>query len=112
DERPGAPRVTLLSDHFWRTRFAADPQVVGRAISLSGASGVIIGVMPPGLNFPAREAELWTALQLEPPSRRGPYFLTGVGRLKPGVTVEQARAETQTMKSGFDGGKFDFNVLP
>jgi putative ABC transport system permease protein len=112
DERAGAPRVALLSDHFWRTHFSADPQVIGKPIRLSGVDGVIVGVMPAGLNFPTKDVELWTAMQSETPTRRGPYFLTGVGRLKPGVTVQQARAEIQTMKSSFSGEKFDFNVLP
>src|SRR5262249_34726271 len=55
----------------------------------------------------------WTALQLQQPTRRGPYFLTGVARLRPGVHIDQARTETKAMKSSFQDGKnFDFNVLP
>ena len=111
DEQVGAQRVVLLSDHFWRTHFGADRQVVGRAINLSGVSTSIIGVLPPHLNFPNNDVELWRAIQLEQPSRRGPYFLTGVARLKPGVQIEQARADAKTMTSSFDGKKFDFNVL-
>src|SRR5882724_5252350 len=111
DERAGAPRVVLLSDHFWRTRFNADPSVVGRPITLSGISGVIIGVLPAKFAFPSKEVELLSAMQLAQPTRRGPYFLNGVARLKQGVTIEQARAETRTMKSSFDKHNFNFNLL-
>ncbi len=111
DERSGAPRAVLLSDRFWRSHFNADSSVVGRPITLSGVSGVIIGVMPATFNFPSRDVELWSAMQLAQPTRRGPYFLRGVARLKPGVTIEQARAETRTMKSSFDNGNFNFNIL-
>ena len=113
DEQVGAQRVVLLSDHFWRTHFGADRQVVGRNINLSGVSTSIIGVMPPNLNFPNGDVELWRAMQLEPPTRRGPYFLTGVARLKPGVPIEQARANAKTMMtSSFEVGKnFNFNIL-
>jgi putative ABC transport system permease protein len=112
DERPGAPRVALLSEHFWRSHFGADPQVVGKTIRLSGVEGIVVGVMPANLNFPAKDVKLWTAMQTEQPTRRGPYFLTGIGRLKPGITPQQARAEIQTFKSSFSGDKFDFNLLP
>src|SRR5262249_18478478 len=112
EERPGAERVVLLGDIFWRNHFAADPQVLGRRINLDGTSFTIIGVMPADLNFPNKDVRLWASLQLEPPTRRGPYFLTGVARLRPGVQLEQARGETKTMKSSYQGKNFDFNVLP
>src|SRR5262249_55911824 len=73
EEKPGAQRVVLLSDRFWRQHFAADPEAVGRTINLSGTAFTVIGVMPPALNFPSREVEMWTTLQLQPPTRRGPY---------------------------------------
>ena len=111
DERVGAPRVALLSDHFWRTRFNADPQVVGRAINLSGVSTTIIGVMPANFRFPDSKTEIWRAVQVEPPARRGPYFFTGLARLKNDVSLNQARADTKTMKSRFDGGNFNFNIV-
>jgi putative ABC transport system permease protein len=111
DEKPGTPRAALISDRFWRSRFNADPAVVGRSITLSGVKGTIIGVAPPDVNFPSRETDIWTGLQLNQPTRRGPYFLRGIARLKPGVKIETAHAETQTMKSSFDGGNFNFNVL-
>jgi putative ABC transport system permease protein len=112
DERTGAPRVAVISDHFWRSHFGADPQVIGKRIRLSGIEGTVIGVMPANLNFPSKDVKMWTAMQAQQPTRRGPYFLTGIGRLKSGVTPQQARAEIQTITSSFGGGKLDFNVLP
>jgi putative ABC transport system permease protein len=112
EDRPGAGRVALLSDGYWRSRFSADPGVVGRAINLNGDSYTVIGVAPPALNFPHKDVMLWTALQVETPTRRGPYFLQGVARLKPGVTLQQAHADTSAIKSSFDSGSFNFNILP
>ena len=112
EERPGAQRVALISDGFWRKYFAADPQVLGRTLNLNGTAFTVIGVAPSALDFPAKEVELWTAMQLQPPTRRGPYFLTGVARLKPGVSLPQARAEVNTLKSSFGSQQLDFNVLP
>ena len=112
DEKPGTTRSALISDRFWRTRFNADPSVVGRSFTVSGVPATIVGVMRPDLNFPSRETDIWTAMQPSQPTRRGPYFLTGVARLKPRVKLEEARAETQTMTSSFDHGNFTFNVLP
>jgi len=111
DEQVGAPRVVLLTDHFWRTHFGANRQVIGRTINLSGLPTSVIGVMPANLNFPNQDVELWRAIQLEQPTRRGPYFLTGVARLKPGVKIPQARAEIQTMTTRFASKHFNFNVL-
>src|SRR5262245_61530622 len=112
EERPGAQRVVVISQQFWRKHLAADPQVTGRSINLSGASFTIIGVMPEAFDYPDREVELWTAMQLQTPNRRGPFFLRGVARLQPGVTLPQARAEMNSMKSSFADETFDFNVLP
>jgi putative ABC transport system permease protein len=86
---------------------------LGRTINLNGASFTVIGVMPAALDFPSKDVELWTALQLQQPTRRGPYFLRGVARLKPGVSLEQARAEAlNALKSSFEGELLGLNVLP
>jgi putative ABC transport system permease protein len=111
DERPGATRAVVISDRFWRRHFNADSTVVGRNISLNGTTGVIVGVMPRDFDFPLRQVDLWSALQLEQPARRGPYFLRGIARLKPGVKIEQALADTGTMTSSFDKGQFKFNII-
>jgi putative ABC transport system permease protein len=111
DEQVGAPRVVLISDHFWRKHFNADEQVVGRSINLNGVPTTIIGVMPRAFTFPNRDTEIWRAIQLGTPTRRGPYFLQGLARLKHGATIEHARADTREMKTSFDGSNFKFNVV-
>ena len=111
DEVVGAARVALLSDSFWRTHFNSDPTVIGRTINLNGNVTTIVGVLPPHLNFPDKNTSFWRAIQLEQPTRRGPYFLTGVARLRQGVDVQQATIETQSAHSTFDGGNFHFNIL-
>ena len=110
EEKPGAPRVVIISDGFWRRHFSADQQAIGQAITLNEVSFSIVGIMPAGVNFPAKDVELWTAMQITPPTRWGPWFLTGIARLKPGVSISQAHAELQTLKRTF-GGDFDLNIL-
>src|SRR5262249_33383710 len=63
------------------------------------------------LNFPDREAGIWTVLQLQQPTKRGPYFIEGIARLRPGVSLQQARAEVNTLKSSFENQPFNFNVI-
>lgn len=113
EEKPGAVRVAVISEGFWRKYFAADPSVIDRTIKLNDVSFDVVGVMPAGLNFPSRETEIWTAMQIAPPTRRGPWYMVGVGRIKPGISIEQARAELYAMTSSFwVGDNFNFNLLP
>jgi putative ABC transport system permease protein len=111
DEAANGPATVIIGDQFWRTQFAADPNVVGRTINLNGVSTNIIGVMPPHLNFPRPEIQMWRALRVQQPTRRGPYFLTGVARLKPAVKIEQALADTKNAKSSFENNNFTVNLL-
>src|SRR5437870_2076188 len=100
DNKPGAEKVAILGDEIWRRDFAADPNVVGQSVRINGKVATIIGVMPPNFKFPVSE-ELWTPLYNEfPPTPRGGLFLGAnnrapavMGRLKPGVTLDQVNAE-------------------
>jgi predicted permease len=94
EDQPGAGSLTILSETIWRRRFAASPDVLGRSILVNGAPSTVIGVMPGEFRVPGRAPELWTNLVLNPPGRFGPWFYRGVARLKPGVTLAQAQAET------------------
>jgi predicted permease len=85
------PHVVLITDGFWAQQFDRDPGVLGTSISLDGEPWEVIGVLPPEARFVA-DAQAWAPLQERPDSRRG-WYLTGVGRLKPGVTMEQAVAD-------------------
>jgi putative ABC transport system permease protein len=119
EDRPGAQHVVLLSEGFWQRRFAGDTQVLGRTLTLGGEAYTVIGVLPARLDFPAKEVSLWTTLQLKPPTRRGPYFLTGMARLKKDVSLQRARVEMSTLKTSYPSGQyilsgqqFNFNALP
>jgi predicted permease len=92
----GAKPEVVLSNALWRNHFGADAGVIGRAVVLSGNQATVIGVMPPTFHFPADE-ELWTNIRLRPPTRRGPFPYIGIARLKPGMTFEQAQAETNAI---------------
>jgi putative ABC transport system permease protein len=100
DNKPGAEKVTILGDEIWRRDFGADPNIVGQSVRINGKAATIIGVMPPNFKFPFSE-ELWTPLYNEfPPVPRGGLFLGAnnrapavMGRLKPGVTLDQVNAE-------------------
>src|SRR5438874_384898 len=104
DNRPGAEKVTILGDEIWQRDFGADPNVVGQSVRINGKSATIIGVMPPNFKFPVSE-ELWTPLYNEfPPQPRGDLRLGAsnnapavMGRLKAGVTIDQANAEFITL---------------
>jgi putative ABC transport system permease protein len=95
EDQPGQQHVVVLSDAIWRRRFNQDPSIVNRAITLNGESFTVIGVMPRGFFFPAREIELWTpwAMEAEQKAGRGDHYLRLVARLKQGATLERANAE-------------------
>src|SRR5688572_7293181 len=94
------PDVMVISDRMWRTRFGADPNVLGRTLTLDETTLMVIGVMPPDFHFPTRDTDYWRVQRLNPAgsdTRRNNNYLQVVGRLKPGVSFEQARSEMQTI---------------
>jgi putative ABC transport system permease protein len=91
-------RVAVISHGLWARRFGSEPSTIGRVINLNGDPFEIIGVMPKGFFYPERPVEIWTPINLDSiRTQRGSHFLQVVGRLKPGVTIEQARADMQTI---------------
>jgi putative ABC transport system permease protein len=95
DDRPGAAPVVILGEAIWRTRYLSDPRILGSTIRVDGVPSTIIGVMPQGFGFPLR-AEIWVPLVALPEdarTSRSNRLLEGVGRLRPGVSYEQATAE-------------------
>src|SRR6201988_260515 len=91
---PGADNVIVLTDRFWNRHFGGDPDVVGREIQLDGKTVKIVGVMPPGFEHPILwgPIDIWQPLTFTPERKanRGNNFLFSFGRLKPGVTIQQA----------------------
>jgi predicted permease len=96
EDRQGGAKVVVLGDGYWRRRFAADPQVLGRAITIDGEPHQIVGVMP--ATFSHRRAEFFVPVQRQFDARnRGNHFLATYGRLKPGVTLAQAQQEMRAL---------------
>jgi putative ABC transport system permease protein len=93
EDQPGRMRVVLISERLWERRYRRDPGVIGRAVELNGRQFTVIGVMPANFRFRNPDADVWAILTLDPPTRRGPFFLRGVARLRPGVTLERANRE-------------------
>ena len=94
EEALNGPAAALISDRFWRRRFNADPNIVGKNLRLDGHLTPIVGVMPPSFLFPNREADLWCPIPAGlsyGQARENNQFMV-IGRLKPGVAVPQARA--------------------
>jgi putative ABC transport system permease protein len=95
EDRVGASKVAVLSYALWQTRYGGDPQVINRDIQVDGAKHTVVGVMPAGFQFMESDVRLWVPLAMEPEvaANRGGHFLTVVGRMKPGVSLEQANAD-------------------
>jgi putative ABC transport system permease protein len=103
DDRPGATKMVVLSDHLWRDTFGADPGLVGQTVTLNEESYAVVGVMPPEFEFP-RGVDLWAPVDSTMGPRvtgsRGAVFLMAVGRLKPGVSARQGQAELDAIVAG------------
>jgi putative ABC transport system permease protein len=98
DAMPGAEHPTAaISYTYWQSRFGGDPGILQRTIRVGSAARTIVGVMPPGFHFPNR-TDVWTPQPqgTRPPSRTSHSFLA-VARLKPGVSLESARTELNTI---------------
>jgi putative ABC transport system permease protein len=116
EDQPGRNNIVVISDGLWKRRFGADPNFVGKTITLNGQGYTVIGIMPPDFQF-GREfgqiVELWspvafTPQQLQPNSWRN-EFLGAIARLKPGVSAEQAQVELDAVAANirqqyFGGG--------
>jgi predicted permease len=100
DNKPGAEKVAILSHEIWKRDFNGDPNIVGQSVRINGKAATIIGVMPPNFKFPFSE-QLWVSLYNEfPPVPRGQLVIGAnnaapavMGRLKPGVSIDQVNAE-------------------
>jgi putative ABC transport system permease protein len=123
DDDAGAPRVVVLTNGFWLRRFGADPRIVGRTLVLDEEVFTVVGVLPPSFFFPIREGEFAAPLRLDSDPlkavRNSGAGLRAIGRLKPGVSREQARgaltAIAARLKEEYpktNAGKIAVSVLP
>lgn len=102
----GTPTTLLVSDRFWRDRLGADPAAPGRTVQAQDVTGTlsfeVAGVMPRSFVFPDAAVDSWSALKIDAPwmrSRQSSFgFMTAIGRLKPGVTLEQARTDLSAIQ--------------
>ena len=120
EDSPKGPKVAVLSNGTWVTRFQSDPQIVGKAIHLSGEPFTIVGVLG---EFDFAEfgpaPQVWTAFQLDPNSTDQGHFFQAAGRLKPGVTLQQAQARLDLSAKDYErefpgalGQGGSFSVMP
>jgi predicted permease len=103
EERPGNGNVVILSDRVWRNQFGAATDILGRKVLLDSQPYTVVGVMPAGVDHPGNSynsvaygdtVDAWTPFTFDGnPNNRGSHYVEGIGRLKPGVTAEQAAAD-------------------
>jgi putative ABC transport system permease protein len=97
-------RVVVFTDRAWKSLFNRDPNIIGRQVNFSGRLWTVIGIMPPGFQFPVEGERAEYLMPLHPlvpeeVKRRDSHFLRLVGRLKPGVGIEQCNAELNAIAS-------------
>lgn len=103
EERPGNGNVVILSDRVWRNQFGAATDILGRKVLLDSQPSTVVGVMPAGVDHPGNSynsvaygdtVDAWTPFTFDGnPNNRGSHYVEGIGRLKPGLTAEQAAAD-------------------
>jgi putative ABC transport system permease protein len=102
EDTPGGPRVTVISKNLWQTRFNADPNITGKSISLGGEPYTIVGVLN---DFDFREfgptPQVWVLFQFDPNSADQGHYFQAMGRLRPGVTLQQANARMDASAKEF-----------
>jgi putative ABC transport system permease protein len=97
ENQVGRDGVVILSHGLWQRRFGADPNMIGKTLTMSGTPVTVVGIMPPGLRFP-EQTEVWRPLAIRPDDdRRDNRFLLAMGRLKAGVTLRQAQSQIDTI---------------
>jgi predicted permease len=98
EDLPSAPRTVLLSYAAWQNRYGGRADVLGQAVTLGGAPNTIIGVLPQGFHFaPVGPAEFWTTLHRSSGEDRGEHGLSGIARLKDGVSLQAASADMSSI---------------
>ena len=96
EDQPGKDNLVILSHALWQTKFGGDPNVIGRSVTLEGVETQIVGVMPANFQFGSPKTQFWSPLDMNPRdvgAYWGGGFMPLIGRLRPRVTIEQARAE-------------------
>jgi putative ABC transport system permease protein len=122
EDRPGHARVAVISHPLWLRQFGGNPAAIGRTLAIDGAAHTIVGVMPPSFTFPAMvpgenvaPIDLWIPMRPHDLEDRGSHNFWAIGRLKPGVSLERARAEMHTIAArlarAYPATNRDFDVV-
>ena len=101
DDVPNGGKAIMLSWGVWQRRFGGDPRIVGQTMTVNGDSYTVAGVMPPSFNYPAG-TEVWVPLAVPANTNNLGNFLKLVGRMKPGVTVEQASDDLRALSTAYN----------
>ncbi len=106
EDRNGGPKVAIISHGLWQKGFGGASDIIGKQIQVNAASTTVVGVMPANFAFPPGsndQVELLVPFQFDPanPGSRGSHFLSVIGRLRPGVTTEQAMSEMTSLMAGW-----------
>jgi predicted permease len=130
DDVPGRDGVVVITHELWRRRYSADPQIVGRSISINGVAHEVVGVLPASFHFPAlshlypitvvqEKPQIWKPLALRPEELRNSrdFNFVSIGRLKAGVSARQAASELDAVQKTFaaqmaNGTELRSQVLP
>jgi putative ABC transport system permease protein len=119
EDTPNNYFAAVIGYGLWQRRFGGDPQIIGKALQLNGQAFTVVGIMPAGFDFPS-DAELWTPIGVDP-AQTNSYYLRSIGRLKTGVALAAANAETNELGRRFalsrpdvhpDGADFDTLLTP
>ena len=123
-ELPGGAKEVIISDGLWHRQFGADPQIIGRKITLDMQPYTVVGVMPAGTRHPGNDyksvpfgstVDAWWPFTFQgKPTQRGSHYIEGIGRLRPGVTPAQAQAELNAIMKQIgreNGGETGWRVM-
>ena len=104
EEQIGQDKVAVLSYGLWQRRFGKDPNIIGQQILVSDVSRTVIGIMPASFKYPYKEADIWVPLAVDENRKqaRGSFGYWVIGKLKPGVTIDQARSEMGSIASSLE----------
>lgn len=96
--QPGHSQVAILSFRLWQSRFGSNSDIIGKTILLDGQSCTVVGIMPRNFSFPSDDIDVWQSLPVAPASANlGNHYLSLIGELKPGASLQQARSEMMTI---------------
>jgi putative ABC transport system permease protein len=107
EDETGGNQVVIISQNLWQRRFGSDPGLIGKSIKVNSGSFTVVGIMPADFQFPTDKTDLWIPLGplKDQMKNRGVHIITVIGRLKPQVTFQEARADIETIAAKIQNEK-------